>query len=186
MPPSLLHRDEVLDRLLVTFRRDGYDGASLSALSDVTGLGRSSLYHHFPGGKADMAEQVLAHLSARLEVALLVPMRAAAPAEARIDAMIATIAAFYDDGRLACLLERLCASVDRARFQRPLAGVFEGWLSALAQVLVDAGIEAAEARARAEDTVARVEGALVLAAGMGDPAIFGRALARIRHDVLEP
>jgi hypothetical protein len=76
--------------------------------------------------------------------------------------------------------------VDRARFQRPLAGAFQAWLSALEQVLVDAGIEAAEARARAEDTVARVEGALVLTAGMGDHTVFGRALARIRHDVLEP
>ena len=64
---------EVLDRLMDTFRRDGYDGASLAQWSAVTGLGKSSLYHHFPGGKSDMALQVLAHMAAGLERDLLAP-----------------------------------------------------------------------------------------------------------------
>jgi TetR/AcrR family transcriptional regulator, lmrAB and yxaGH operons repressor len=179
-------REEVLDRLLETFRASGYDGASLAALSDATGLGRSSLYHHFPNGKEDMAHQVVEHLNQQLERQLLVPLRAAGPAEARLDAMIAVLDAFYDGGRKACLLERLCATVDRERFRRPLEGIFEAWLGALATLCTDAGVPTAEARERAEDAIARVEGALVLAAGTGDPAAFGRALERIRRTLLAP
>jgi hypothetical protein len=93
---------------------------------------------------------------------------------------------FYAGGRKACLLERLCASVDRERFGRPLAAVFAAWLEALVTLGTDAGVSAAEARARAEDAVGRVEGALVLAAGVGDPAVFGRALTRVRHALLVP
>ena len=59
MPAAQASRDEVVDRLLTAFRRKGYDGASLADLSAATGLGRSSLYHYFPGGKEEMARAVL-------------------------------------------------------------------------------------------------------------------------------
>ncbi len=184
MSNPLLSRTEVLERLLETFRAQGYDGASLGALSRATGLGRSSLYHHFPGGKEDMALQVLAHLAARLEADLLAPLRAPGDARARLDSMLSVLDDFYDHGRKACLLERLGASVDQARFGRPLAGTFGAWTDAVATLGRDAGLPGAEAAARAEDVVVRVEGALVVAAGRGDPAVFTRALDRIREELL--
>lgn len=186
MPAPKLPREEVVARLLETFRASGYDGASLAELSAATGLGRSSLYHYFPNGKEDMALQVMERLNEDLEQALLAPLRRPGSPEERLDAMIRVLDAFYDGGRKACLLERLCASVDRARFGRPLAGVFGAWLDAVTTLGVDAGLPADEARSRAEDAVARVEGALVLAAGVGDPAVFGRALERVRSSLLVP
>jgi hypothetical protein len=100
--------------------------------------------------------------------------------------MIATLDAFYDGGRKACLLERLAASADRARFQRPLGNVFLRWLAAMEELCVEAGIPRARAKVRAEDALVRLEGALVLAAGTGDPRPFARALAAIRSDLLAP
>lgn len=131
-----------------------------------------------------MAEQVLRHLGGQLEAALLEPLRASAPPAERLDRMLDSLDIFYDHGRQACLLERLSASVDRPRFQTPLAAAFEAWLHALVILLRDAGFAEAEARGRAEDTVGRVEGALVLAAGLDDPGVFSRALARIRAELL--
>jgi len=64
MPAALMSRDEVVERLVGVFQRCGYDGASLSELSAATGLGRSSLYHHFPGGKEEMARAVIARVGA--------------------------------------------------------------------------------------------------------------------------
>jgi TetR/AcrR family transcriptional repressor of lmrAB and yxaGH operons len=186
MPTPRLTREAVLDRLLEIFRASGYDGASLAALSAATGLGRSSLYHHFPNGKEDMAQQVVEHLNQQLERDLLAPLRAPGPPQARLDAMIGVLDAFYDGGRKACLLERLCATVDRARFQRPLEGIFGAWTDALVALCADAGVPADDARGRAEDAIARVEGALVLAAGTGQPAVFGRALERLRRTLLAP
>ncbi|MEP7000146.1 MAG: helix-turn-helix domain-containing protein, partial [bacterium] len=48
MPAPISSKDEVLDRLLDTFRDRGYEGASLAELSAATGLMKSSLYHYFP------------------------------------------------------------------------------------------------------------------------------------------
>src|SRR5215213_4679270 len=71
MPAPLLTKTDMLDRLMDLFREKGFDGASLSDISEATGLGKSSLYHHFPSGKEEIALQVLAHLEQQLEQALL-------------------------------------------------------------------------------------------------------------------
>lgn len=184
MPKALLTKDEVLSRLLELFRRDGYDGASLAEISRVTGLGKSSLYHHFPGGKEQMASEVLASLAALLERDLFAPLSCAgAPAE-RLDAMLDALDAFYGSGRKACLLERLAASVDRRRFSRPLAAAFLRWMSAVEALAVEAGVAAPAARRRAEDMVVRVEGALVVSAALGDTGPFERALTDVRATLL--
>ena len=75
MPAPLLTKPEMLSRLMDLFREKGFDGASLADISESTGLGKSSLYHHFPNGKEEMALQVLAHLEGQLEAALFEPMR---------------------------------------------------------------------------------------------------------------
>jgi AcrR family transcriptional regulator len=186
MPAPLLTKDEVLDRLMRTFRENGYDGASLAELSAATGLGKSSLYHHFPGGKVDMAQQVLAHFEAALEHALFEPLRSDAAPEKKLGAMLDTLSAFYDGGRQACLLERLCASVDRRTFRRPLASAFAKWIDAVEDLGRQAGIPKALARTRAEDLVVRIEGALIVCAGTGDTKVFERTIAQLRASVLAP
>ena len=74
MPAPLMSKDEVLDRLVDAFRDKGYEGASLSELSAATGLTKSSLYHYFPDGKEEMAEEVLAHLDRQLAENLYKPL----------------------------------------------------------------------------------------------------------------
>src|SRR4051794_2604053 len=102
------------------FREKGFDGASVADISAMTGLGKSSLYHHFPNGKEQMALQVLARLEEQLERALFEPMRSAGTPRQKLDRMLDGINQFYEGGKKACLLERLTASVDASRFRRPL------------------------------------------------------------------
>jgi len=61
MPAALDAKEkaEIVGRLFIVFQDKGYEGASLADLSQATGLGKSSLYHHFPRGKEQMAEAVL-------------------------------------------------------------------------------------------------------------------------------
>lgn len=184
MPPALLTREEVLDRLLDTFRQHGYDGASLSDLSQATGLVKASLYHHFPGGKTEMAVQVLAHLDRALGDHLYAPLRTNMSPARKLSAMIDAVDAFYDGGRKACLLERLTASVDRSSFRRPLKRAFGAWIEAVETVCREAGLPAAQARAHAEDFVIRVEGALIVCAATGDTDVFERTLSSLRRTVL--
>ena len=186
MPAPLLTKADMLDRLMDLFREKGFHGASLSDISESTGLGKSSLYHHFPNGKAEIALQVLAHLEEQLERALFEPMRSTATPTGKLEQMLDTIDSFYEGGKKACLLERLCASVDASRFRRPLGRAFNTWIEAVEALGIESGLPRPAARLRAEDLVVRIEGALVVCAGTGDTSVFARTIRDLRESVLAP
>jgi AcrR family transcriptional regulator len=181
-----MSKPDLLARLMDLFREKGFDGASLSDISESTGLGKSSLYHHFPNGKQEMAVKVLAHLEEQLETALFEPMRSADTPERKLDRMLDVVDRFYEGGKKACLLERLCASVDARSFRRPLARAFNKWIDAVETLGIEAGLPRAVARGRAEDMVVRISGALVVCAGTGDTKVFVRAIRDLREGVLAP
>lgn len=186
MPPALLSRQEVIEKLMLVVRRAGYDGASLAELSRATGLGKSSLYHYFPDGKDDMVRAVLDHLESQLRESVFTPLRAPGSPRRRVEQMVKTIDDYYRGGRDACVLGNLVLGTSRTRFRRQLQSIFDEWIDALAGALADGGMTRALARSRAEDAVIRIEGALVLAGAMGDVSLFGRALKQLSSDLLAP
>lgn len=181
MPQVRKIEDDVLLALLAqTFKDVGYEGASLSLLSDATGLKKSSLYHRFPEGKAQMAIEVMAD-TARLLDAEVFPRLAAdgAPA-ARIDAFIQVMDEFYAGGRQSCLLNMLQPPRDESTAcGAAIATTFHRLAAALSQVARDAGASPEAADLRAEQALVELQGALVVARGAHDPAVFGRMLKRL-------
>jgi AcrR family transcriptional regulator len=171
---------------MLVVRRLGYDGASLAELSKATGLGKSSLYHYFPEGKDDMVRAVLEELERQLRESVFDPLRQPGPARARVEAMARTLDAYYRGGREACVLGNLVLGTSRSRFRGQLRAIFDEWITALAGALSDAGLSKSVARTRAEDAVMRIEGALVLAGGMDDVALFGRAVKQLPSELLSP
>jgi AcrR family transcriptional regulator len=185
MPAALLSRSEVIERLLAVMRREGYDGASLSTLSQATGLGRSSLYHHFPDGKDQMVAAVLGHLEQVMEAHVLAPLQGDGTAAARLRRMCAAVNAFYAGGRESCLLAALGVGAAAKPFHPRIRRILERWIAAIAATLRDGGVTRTAARTRAEDAVARIEGALVLAHGLGDRSAFSRALRALPGELLQ-
>lgn len=172
-------RDEVVRRLLAVFREHGYDGASLAALSRASGLGRSSLYHYFPGGKEDMARAVLEEVDRWMAENVLAPLAASGPPAQRLSRMAAALDGLYDGGRSACLLGNMLVGDSRRLFLEPVKTAFTAWVSALAALARDSGMPAARARLWGQETVLSIEGALVLARGLDDPQPFRRVLRRL-------
>lgn len=178
MPSGSRSREEVVQILVETFRRGGVDAATLTVLSEATGLGRSSLYHHFPGGKADMEEQVLLRVDAMLRQEVIGPLRdpSLTPME-RIERMLAVLDDLYAGGTKRCIVERLCTSSQRGDDDR-ITVLVEDWIGALAALLEPVG--AAEAADIAEDTVACLQGALILCDATRSPEPFRRVSTRVR------
>lgn len=183
MPAPLSTRTEVLDRIMESFRKDGYDGASLETISRRVGLGKSSLYHYFPGGKEEMGHAVLAHLNEGLRKTFQI-VKAEPHPKKKLNLILDAIDDLYEGGKKACLLARLGASVDRARFGAPLKATFSELISVLADIGREAGLTAPAARRRAEQAIVRIEGALVVSAAMSDPSVFDRTLHELRTTLL--
>lgn len=182
--PALLSDDDMLARLSRVFRQAGYAGASLTMLSQATGLKRPSLYHRFPGGKGQMAREVLETACAHLETQVLQPLRSDEPADARIKAMVDNLRAFYANGTQACLLSMLASPLaDTDHLTETIERAFEAWIGALRATLVDAGWSQSEAHAKAVTAVALVQGSLVVSRGMNDPNAFDLALDQLMRDL---
>lgn len=184
MPTPLLSRDEVVNRVMTVLRLQGYDGASIAELSKATGLGKSSLYHHFPDGKDDMVGAVLDHLEATLEMQVFAPLRGTGTPEARLRAMNRALDAFYNHGQDACLLANLGIGESSRPFHARVKRIFEQWVDALIKPLRAAGLSPSVARARAEEAIVRIEGAVVLARWLQDTAVFTRTLRALPEELL--
>lgn len=179
-----MDRQEAVIRLVDVFRRYGYEGASMAKLSEVTGLGKSSLYHHFPGGKAEMAAAVLDYLGTGLETKILAPLRLPGDPCDRIRAMNAEVARFYQQGQQACLLALLSFGEAHDLFAEDVRQAFMNWIRALAAVVMEAGFSEEIAVQRAEDAILQIQGAIVLAHGLGDSQPFKRVLERLPEQLL--
>jgi AcrR family transcriptional regulator len=184
MPAALLPRDEVVARIQDVFRDRGFDGASLAEISQATGLGKGSLYHYFPGGKDEMATAVLERIDTWMNAHALAALRRTGTPKTRLRAMLHVIDEFYVGGRNACVLGNLVVGGSREKFQDDLSSAFASWITALRDLAVESGVRGPEAQQRAEDAVVRIEGALIVAGGLNDPAPFKRALRNIERDLL--
>lgn len=177
-------REEVVSRLLSSFRSSGYEGASLSNLSSSTGLGKSSLYHHFPGGKVEMASAVLDYVDRWLQENIIAPLENGGSPSDRLAYMIAAVDSFYQGGRSQCILGAFAFGEGRSSFGPRLARAFERWIGALAAVARDAGVDALAARAAAEKTVMMIQGGVILATATGDPKPFRLMLNSLERELL--
>ena len=168
---------ELLDRIKEVFRRHGYAGASLSLISEATGLGRASLYHRFPGGKAEMADRVFDEVDTWLRETGLASLATDLPPRQRLESMVKRLLELYNSGRSSCLLDVLSLGNLDPDLRKRLRGAMSYWISSLAATFRDAGLSPAKSRQAATDMVARVQGGLVMARVMDDAAVF-RKIAR--------
>ena len=174
---------ETLPVLAEVFREHGYAGASLALIGKATGLGKGSLYHLFPGGKAEMAACVLAEIDAWFEATLYQPLREADRPEIAISDMFGAVQTYFRSGQRVCLVGVLALGSGRDLFAEAVRGYFARWVAALADALRRSGHGEAASAALAEEIVAQIQGAIVLARALDEPAVFARALDALRSRI---
>lgn len=172
-------RAAAVEALFALFRAGGYDGVSIGEIAAATGLGRSSLYHYFPGGKEEMAQAVVAYAREAIERLVLAPLaRPGVPAR-RLTAMVDGAATLYQ-GRACVLASLLSGAPPQSPLGRALADAFLAWRDATARVVRELGVSDAAARERASAAIGAMQGGLVLARALNDPREADRAFARAK------
>jgi len=180
-----IENEDLLSRLSLAFRADGYEGASLSRLSEATGLKKASLYHRFPRGKEQMAAEVIDWETHHLIEAVKQDLRGDRSAAVKLAAMANTLRAFYDGGQRACLFNRLTSSRQaQALFSTPIATVLTRLRDLMADVLVGEGIERETAQTRAEESLMLIQGALIYGQAMGQTGEFAALMDSIPERLL--
>lgn len=179
-------RKDVLRALGEVFRTHGYEGASLTLITETIGLGKGSLYNLFPGGKEQMASEVLADIDTWFELNIYAPLREASDPARAIAAMIAGVDKYFHSGDRICLVGLVALGAARDTFAAAVNDYFARWHVALAQLLRRSGLSKSQAQRRTEDALLTIQGALVLARARDDTGIFRRALNDLTARLLAP
>ena len=160
-------RERILDAGAELFRRQGYAGTGLKQLVGRAEAPFGSLYHHFPGGKDQLAAESIKragayYLQLVAEKLLAHPDLVTGVREAFLAAGQTLVDTDYAD---ACPIETIALEV--ASTNEPLrlatAEVFDSWLDGLTALLVHEGLPEAAGRALAHVIISALEGAFILA-----------------------
>jgi AcrR family transcriptional regulator len=178
-------RGDILASLAEVFRAHGYEGATLALISEATGLGKGSLYNFFPGGKEQMAAEVLASIERWFVDNIYTPLRTSPDPAKGIAEMYAATDDYFRSGQRVCLVGVVALGASRDIFGAKVKTYFVGWVEALATALRRLGDDKGAARRKAEHAVLEIQGALVIARALGDPRVFSRALAESEKRLLE-
>ena len=178
---SALGREEMMDRLLEVFRRDGVEGASVVDLMQAVGLQKGSLYHHFPRGKTEIAEAVLAHVERLFEAMVFSPLREAATAAEGVATMCRALEVYFAQGHKVCLPALIGLGPTRDQFGTAIEGFFHRWIKALADAFIKGGMPVDAAMLLAEQAIIDIQGAIVVARALGQPEPFLRAMNRVNQ-----
>ncbi len=159
-------RERILYASAELFRRQGYAGTGLKQIVGAADAPFGSLYHFFPGGKEELADEVL-RAGGRFFLALYEAMAAEASDLATgIRDFFAgagetlTATEYADACPIATVAGEIASTHDALR--QATADAFESWLAALAEDAVEAGVDPAPARALALSLLALLEGAFLL------------------------
>ena len=160
-------KDRILDASSELFRRQGLTGTGIKQILAQANAPFGSLYHHFPGGKDQLAAETIKRAGAYYGQ-LVAEEIAKHP-----DVVSGIRAAFISAGKAleetgyadACPIETVALEV--ASTNEPLrqatAEVFESWVAVLTAMLTNGGVEPTHARALAHTIISALEGAFVLA-----------------------
>jgi TetR/AcrR family transcriptional regulator, lmrAB and yxaGH operons repressor len=172
--------------LLKLFREFGYEGVTLSKISQATGLGKASLYHHFPGGKAQMAEAALVEVNHWLETNILQILDRPEMPIAKFQSMCEEVSQFFDRGQNSCLWAVLVMQQSSDDLFHPqISWGFSQWIEAIANVLISAGLDETLAKERGEDAMMAIQGALILSHSLKDFAPFQRVLKQLPEQLCQ-
>jgi TetR/AcrR family transcriptional regulator, lmrAB and yxaGH operons repressor len=151
-------------------RSRGVSATSLSEVLADSGAPRGSIYHHFPDGKAQLAEDAIRWTSDRL----LAHLRAGTPSgpsevlERFIDVWRRTVVA--SAGTAGCVVAGVAIDTvaDETRVMEVVRATFRSWAAVLAEQLDAAGVPTPRAKPIAMATLAGMEGALILCRAEGN------------------
>lgn len=148
----------------------GVDAMSLRVLAEQEGVPLGSTYHHFPGGKAQLVDEAVLLVGAKVT-------RLMQDAQHRGPAHVLGVFAGnwrsvleHSDFTSGCAVLAAATATD-PRHHVTARAVFEDWHRTLTSALVEAGVPLMRAPRLARTIVATTEGAVALAraAGTADP-----------------
>jgi TetR/AcrR family transcriptional repressor of lmrAB and yxaGH operons len=182
MPRISDAKSRFTDTAALLFRRKGYNGVGLSEIIDAADAPKGSFYHHFPGGKEELAEQALRRAAGRFAKAIDQVFADAASFPDGVERLYTMVAGWFEgsdwcDGcpMTSIILDTVPSS---ARIHEATREALDGWIGSIAAHAERFGVEG-DRRALALRILIGLEGAWILARVVRTAEPFEQAAAMV-------
>jgi AcrR family transcriptional regulator len=159
-------RERLVTAGVQLFQRQGLAATGIKQILSEADAGFSSLYHHFPGGKDDLAAEVIRTAGAVYQQHVEAVWDDAVDLVSAMTAIFRGAATALEVSGYADVCPVATVAMEVASTNEPLrmatAGVFAAWMDAAVPRLQSAGIGNVEARKLASVIVGLLEGAFIL------------------------
>ena len=179
-------KERILDASTDLFRRQGLMGTGIKQILAAAEAPFGSLYHHFPGGKDELAAETIKRAGAQYAELVAGKLVAGPDLPTNIRNAFASAAQTLceTDYADACPIETVALEVasTNERLRAATADVFDSWIDGLDALLQSNGVAAAEARPLAYVIISALEGAFVLVRAARRPDALlasGEAMAEL-------
>ncbi|ALG15361.1 TetR family transcriptional regulator [Kibdelosporangium phytohabitans] len=148
-------------------RERGYSGMGFREVVKHSGAPRGSIYHHFPGGKAQLGVEAIGEFGTFVRD-VIVAVAAAHPGDP-----VGALRAFIGAWRQIVEAENYHAGCpvvavgieeheDAPQLMEAVVAAFDQWRTALAELLTSAGVPESRATTMATTAIAATEGAVIM------------------------
>lgn len=167
-------KQRMIEAAASSLRRRGLMATSFTDVLGVSGAARGAIYHHFPGGKDELAHDAVQWTGRRVRDQFAELDAADAGAVLRGFVELIGPVVHKAAGGASCAVAAVAVEATPAQPELTAAAgaALQSWVDALAGRLRQAGMPSSEARALAQLMVAVLEGSLVLARATGHTAAF--------------
>ncbi|MFH8485024.1 TetR/AcrR family transcriptional regulator [Streptomyces longisporoflavus] len=179
-------RDRMILSAAALLREYGASATSIDQVLAHSGAPRGSVYHHFPGGRAQLIDEAVALAGDFITGLIDAAMQAEDPVEA-VDAFFALWRdRLVESGfRAGCPIVAVAVETndEAPQLVRSAAAVFARWQEALAALFLRHGLTEDRSRRLGAFIIAAVEGAVIMCRAEQSTAPIEAAAAEI-HDLL--
>ncbi|MFI2478695.1 TetR/AcrR family transcriptional regulator [Nocardia xishanensis] len=178
-------RDRMIGAAIDVLRTKGVAGMSFTEVLDASGAARGAIYHHFPGGKAELVAEA-ATRNGRDVCGHLAQLPTDDPLTV-VEIFLASIRPVVGASAegAGCAVAAVTIDPDSGKLRDVASGVFDSWTTTLAQRLTAAGVDHDAAADLATTLITLLQGAHVLCRADGSLEPFDRitrtATDLIRH-----
>ena len=165
-------KSKIVEEASRLFRTQGFSATGLKQIIEESGTPRGSLYYHFPGGKEELAREVVEQHTEEVVAQMRRAFKETSSAMEGLARLLDEFATQADLGECESGCPVMAISVEAASVSPELRDAarqaFERWRSLLTAHLVVEGFPDKEASALARSLVSMLEGAQILARAYGD------------------
>jgi TetR/AcrR family transcriptional repressor of lmrAB and yxaGH operons len=167
-------RTRMIEATVEALRQQGVAGMSFTEVLRSSGAARGAIYHHFPGGKAQLVAEAATRNGHDVR-AHLAELRGDSPS-AVVEAFLAAVrpVALASACGSGCAVAAVTVGADDT-LREVAAAAFAAWVDQLAERLTASGLPPDEATDLAATLVTLLEGAQVLCRAAGSIEPFDRA-----------